>query len=652
MSQATATLDLGAPIDLARAPDFSLGTARVHPSVGEVSVDAHRIRLQPRVMQVLVALARSEGEVVSRDDLVASCWGGLAVGDDAINRCIGRLRRLGEIEAPGAFIIETLPRIGYRLGRPRAATSATGEPASASTRRRWLTPWRLGGAGVLAGLAVAVWFAAGTPGWPPHGQGVAVAPFDAPPGDVSARTFADGLADEVAGSLAKSDLVSLPAASNAALSGLERDALSRRLGAAYTLGGRVQRAGALLAVTVNLDDPQRHERLWSADFSRDASQAQDLQSEIAAKVANVLHCALTAGGEDRIRRDLETLRLYLSACDATGDDESSPRVRELYRVVVTRQPRFADAWAKFARASAIASGELTGDEATAAASEARAAAKRALEIDPKAGLAYAALAGLAYAPNHLALMQMQSLIQKGLAVSPDLAILHAQEAWILGAAGRVDDAIAFDERAAALDPLNPNYAVQLAWTLGIHGFEVKARAMLERDARIWPHMDAITGMSLGLEARYGDPAAALQLLSNPSALPTMSDAELEDWRDFTLARQSGDKARIAAYVAQVRANLAGKRLSTDQALVRLISLHAVDAAFQVAAQAAPDDKLFSAEPFFRSNATAVRADPRFLPLMAKIGVLAFWRSTGKWADFCEAADRPYDCRAMAAKLSS
>ena len=36
-----------------------------------------------------------------------------------------------------------------------------------------------------------------------------------------------------------------------------------------------------------------------------------------------------------------------------------------------------------------------------------------------------------------------------------------------------------------------------------------------------------------------------------------------------------------------------------------------------------------------------------MPLMAKLGVLAFWRSTGKWADFCEDPDRPYDCRAVA-----
>jgi TolB-like protein/DNA-binding winged helix-turn-helix (wHTH) protein len=644
MSQATSTLDHGAPIDLGRTADFGLGTARVHPSVSEVSVGAHRIRLQPRVMQVLVALARADGEVVSRDDLVASCWDGLAVGEDAINRCIGRLRRLAEVEAPGAFTIETLPRIGYRLGR---ASAAPGAPANWWAPRRWVTPRRLGAAGLLAvAAAVAAWFAVGTFGSAPRGQGVAVAGFDAPPGDAWARMFADGLADEVTSTLAKSDLVILPAGSGAAGSELERDALSRRLGAAYTLSGRVQRAGAQLAVTVSLDEAQGHERLWSADFSRDASQAQDLQSEVAAKVANVLHCALASGERDHNRLDLETVRLYLSACEAEGDEDAT-RVRDLYRAVVARQPRFAGAWASFALAGALASQELTGEPAAAAASEARAAAKRALEIDPKAGLAYAALETLAPEAD---LVQRQRLIEKGLAVSPDVAVLNDHESDILNEAGRALDALNFEERAFELEPLNHEYAITLAQLLGMHGFVARAQANLEEGARIWPQNDVIKSTRIYLDAAYGDPAAALQLLSDPSTRPTtMPDAVLADLRGFALARQSGDKATVAAYVAEVRANLAARRLQADRAVIRLIGVQAVDAVFEVAAQARPDDPVES-EPFFRSNAATVRADPRFMPLMAKLGVLAFWRSTGKWADFCEDADRPYDCRAVAAKL--
>jgi DNA-binding winged helix-turn-helix (wHTH) protein len=102
------------PIRLAREPDFHLGALTIRPSLCEVLAGGARQRLQPRVMQVLVALARVEDGVVSRDALIESCWGGRIVGEDAINRCIGQLRRLAET-CDGGFCIETLARVGYRL---------------------------------------------------------------------------------------------------------------------------------------------------------------------------------------------------------------------------------------------------------------------------------------------------------------------------------------------------------------------------------------------------------------------------------------------------------------------------------------------------------------------------------------------------------
>jgi DNA-binding winged helix-turn-helix (wHTH) protein len=106
--------DVAAPIRLAREPDFRLGGLTVRPSLCEVEAHGRRRRLEPKVMQVLVALARAGDRVVSRDALIDACWGGRIVGEDAINRCIGRLRRLAEA-FEGAFSIETVIRVGYRL---------------------------------------------------------------------------------------------------------------------------------------------------------------------------------------------------------------------------------------------------------------------------------------------------------------------------------------------------------------------------------------------------------------------------------------------------------------------------------------------------------------------------------------------------------
>jgi len=102
-------------IDLAHTPDFALGTIMVRPSSRELEHAGNPELLEPRVMQVLVALAAAGGAVVSRDDLVRRCWEGRSVGEDAINRCIAKLRRIAETAGGRTFNIDTIPRVGYRL---------------------------------------------------------------------------------------------------------------------------------------------------------------------------------------------------------------------------------------------------------------------------------------------------------------------------------------------------------------------------------------------------------------------------------------------------------------------------------------------------------------------------------------------------------
>lgn len=107
-------------IVLAHQPDFSLGTLMVRPSTLEVTRAGWTESLEPRVMQVLVALQQARGAVLSRDDLLARCWDGRVVGEDALNRAIGRLRKLAKADQGASFGIETIPRVGYRLRHDRA----------------------------------------------------------------------------------------------------------------------------------------------------------------------------------------------------------------------------------------------------------------------------------------------------------------------------------------------------------------------------------------------------------------------------------------------------------------------------------------------------------------------------------------------------
>lgn len=142
---------------LAHEADFTVGAMRVHPSLSEVEIAGEPRHLEPRVMQVLVALARAEGGVLSRDDLIDRCWDGVVVGEDAINRVIGKVRRLTEHDQAG-FHIQTLPRIGYRLINAEGEATIDGAGASDGGAgsvplprspdrwtllpRSWAPPWR------------------------------------------------------------------------------------------------------------------------------------------------------------------------------------------------------------------------------------------------------------------------------------------------------------------------------------------------------------------------------------------------------------------------------------------------------------------------------------------------------------------------------
>jgi len=158
------TADLAARIDLAHIADFTIGELVVRPATREVTRGGQTEILEPRVMQVLVALDRARGGVVSRNDLTTSCWEGRIVGDDAINRVMSRLRRVADGIGGGAFRIETVTKVGYRLATERpadpvavAAPALPSPPAGGSSRRAVVGGAALGVVALASGTAWWIW---------------------------------------------------------------------------------------------------------------------------------------------------------------------------------------------------------------------------------------------------------------------------------------------------------------------------------------------------------------------------------------------------------------------------------------------------------------------------------------------------------------
>jgi DNA-binding winged helix-turn-helix (wHTH) protein len=107
-------------------------------------------------------LARAGGATVSRDELITACWQGRIVSDDAVTRTIAKVRAVAKDVSPAPFVLETLPKVGYRLTAQDAAAAvaaetaapASSEPASGHTASGKAAQWRP--LILVAGLSVAV----------------------------------------------------------------------------------------------------------------------------------------------------------------------------------------------------------------------------------------------------------------------------------------------------------------------------------------------------------------------------------------------------------------------------------------------------------------------------------------------------------------
>ena len=154
--------------------DFQIGEWTIQPSVNRLRHRDTVVRLEPKVMQVLVCLAESGGEVVLREDLIARVWPDVFVTDDVLHRAIRELRRTFGDSPSHPRYIETIRKRGYRLLVPtvsavadtamtasgddgRAASILTVDAAPSAlvaTQMRW--PFSFVAAGVALSIAAAV----------------------------------------------------------------------------------------------------------------------------------------------------------------------------------------------------------------------------------------------------------------------------------------------------------------------------------------------------------------------------------------------------------------------------------------------------------------------------------------------------------------
>jgi adenylate cyclase len=246
-------------VDLAHAAEFTLGTMLlVRPSSCEVVIAGKALVLQPRVMQVLVALYRGRGEVLSREDLVESCWEGLSVSKDAINRCISQLRRLAEQGESQAFTIDTVPRVGYRLTVLNAGPDVE-EPKAPALRNAAAT--------------------------------IAVLPFINMSSDPEQAYFSDGITEDIITDLSRWPSLAVSSRNSVfrfKSKPIDAQQVGRSLGVRFLVEGSVRRIADRIRITAQLIDAESGKHIWADRFDRPITDLFAVQDEVVRTIVATL----------------------------------------------------------------------------------------------------------------------------------------------------------------------------------------------------------------------------------------------------------------------------------------------------------------------------------------------------------------------------
>lgn len=612
-------------IDLAQEPDFELGPLRVRPARCEVEYDGVSQTLQRRVMQVLVALAQARGSVVSQSDLVTRCWRGLSVSDDAIYRCISRLRKLAAEYPEPPYAIEAIPGVGYRLTSSNGAEEDAAAEATARPRTRSRFRALAIGAAllVLVMAGAALWTFSRATGHPP--LSVAVQPFEALSGSEDARSLARRIPNEIVDVLGDSQIETV-------LAGEQPKASPPGL----IVTGIVRDDGRNPVVDLRLEDGTTRAALWSTEFKRESSEASDLPLEVAARVADAVNTIDFA----RNARPPLTDDAALTALIQTNDmlrgtnDDSWALLLQKAQDIVARHPDFAFGHSQLAAGYAWASEFSNGpDRARSMRDAAKREASLALKLDPQDAGAYVILSELIGRYDY---REQEAIFLRGLKFArhpkQPLAGLYSYYGLLLGNVGRLREALSYQLVAHATDEWGPARTTKLVDIHSTMGNLLPAADALQKAVQFWPNHPGVWKRQQYIAGFYDKPADALTVFNRLDARSSLRESNAV-WRSFVEARAAHSDQVTAASIPRILA--AGDRgtITRENEIMMIAALGETKRAVEVT-NSVLDRQELEAWFLFTPVTRSLRQDPGFVPLASRLGLIKYWRETGKRPDFC------------------
>jgi DNA-binding winged helix-turn-helix (wHTH) protein/tetratricopeptide (TPR) repeat protein len=472
--------------------DFRLGTWHVQPAQCRLTCDGRIVQVRAKVMDLLVRLARTPGEVVAKDTLLDDVWGTDAVSESALTRTVTELRQALGDSAEHPRILETIPKRGYRVIVPVTSIRSDQHEGRPSDVRR-TAPWKFAVLAVaLAAIVVtclaALSRASDSPILPFAARDwVVVPPFENRTGD---SMFDEVLEQALERELVDSGFVSVvprPRIEDALAlmkkppdarldAALAREVALRDGGIRAILAGRIHRVGSGYVVTTRVVNPEDGRTL--ADVSHDVPHPDDVMSAMRRQALEVRkHLGEALVSIERSREafakvttpSLRALQLYSRAATLMGGElwrwhpnaKSRFASAEALLTEATRvDPSFASAWLMLAHAICQQdrpTGEYLPIAERALSLSAGAASAERYFIE---GFTYSRRAHFSENPRDYdhAARSFEAVLQ----VSPDHYWTLLELVPVYRQLGRFDEAERVVAHAAAVRPRSARFAIDAA----------------------------------------------------------------------------------------------------------------------------------------------------------------------------------------------
>jgi TolB-like protein/DNA-binding winged helix-turn-helix (wHTH) protein/Tfp pilus assembly protein PilF len=480
------------------------GAFEFDPHARQLRKHGHTIRLHGQPLEILGLLLERSAGVVLREELRAKLWPEDTFVDfeHSLNAAVNKLREALGDDANSPRFIETVPRRGYRFIAPiegplPASAPDTAEQDAQGVNQEASNPIvEKPGAGVLAPsgarlqrrtLRVALIACAllivlllkfdigrlrqrllGRPD-PAAIRSIAVLPLENLSHDPEQEYFADGMAEALTTELAQiSALKVISHTSVVQYKGTKKSLpqIAQELSVDAVVEGAVQRSGNKVGITVQLIHAPSDRHLWAKSYERDLSDVLALQRDVAHTIADEIKAKLTPPEKAHLARarpiDSQAYDDYLKGRFSLEKGNARKSI-EYFQAAIQKHPNYALAYAGLAN-SHITLGQPWGGDMSPkeVLPQAKAAARKALEIDDSLGEAHLALARVIQLYDW-DWQAVEKEFRRALELNPNDAMAYHWYGEYLQEMGRNEEAFVQMRQAMVLDPLSSGSASELGY---------------------------------------------------------------------------------------------------------------------------------------------------------------------------------------------